>query len=141
MIKKVNLKNNFTLHFALLCLAIALIILIVNNTTNLFGMNIVYAFIFFATLTYAMHLIGKRALTMNAKNSMSIFMGINAFRLFASFIYIVSYIAYTGNKDIPFVAALLIFYVFFTMLEIYHLVTNLRPDSKKNRNLDEAHKH
>ncbi len=88
-----------------------------------------------------MHLIGKRALAMNPKNSMSIFMGINAFRLIASFIYIVSYVGYTGTKDIPFVVALLILYVFFTMLEIYHLVTNLRPDSKKNKNLDEAHKH
>jgi hypothetical protein len=137
----VNLKNNFTTQFTLLCLALAVTIFILNNTSNLFGMNIVYAFIFFASLTYAMHLIGKRALAMNPKNSMSIFMGINAFRLIASFIYIVSYVGYTGTKDIPFVVALLILYVFFTMLEIYHLVTNLRPDSKKNKNLDEAHKH
>jgi len=86
---------------------------------------------FFAALSLILYILSLRSLRMSVKNSMSIILGTLVFRLFASLAYLVTYVMVTGNRDPLFIGTFLILYLLFTVFEIYHLVANLRPDSKK----------
>jgi hypothetical protein len=89
------------------------------------------ALIFFVILTFSLYAMSLRALRMSVKNSMSIILGTLVFRLFASLAYLITYIMVSGSRKPSFIIAFLILYLLYTVFEIYHLVVNLRPDSKK----------
>lgn len=88
------------------------------------------AYAFLVILTLAIYTLSARSLRMSIKNSMSIILGGMMFRMLITLFYIIIY-WFSVNKDFRFIGAFLCLYLFFTVFEIYHLVANLRPDSKK----------
>lgn len=126
------LPGKFILRLAGFSLLIAIALQLLLSTKSWFSTDVWGAFTFFVLLTLVIHLLSVRALAMSSvKNSMSIIFGTLFFRLFASFGYLIIYLVVTGKKDVPYTVTFLILYLLFTIFEIYHLVTNLRPDSKK----------
>lgn len=126
------LPGKFILRLAGFSLLIAIVLQLLLSTKSWFSTDVWGAFTFFVLLTLVIHLLSVRALAMSSvKNSMSIIFGTLFFRLFASFGYLIIYLVVTGKKDVPYTITFLILYLLFTIFEIYHLVTNLRPDSKK----------
>lgn len=124
--------GKFSLRLAAFSLLVAVLIEVLLLKTTLLIPAIWGAFGFFVVLTLVLYYISIFSLKMSVKNSMSIIFGAMGFRLFASLIYIVAYTLYTGEKDIPFTISFMLLFLLFQVFEIYHIVANLRPDSKKS---------
>lgn len=124
--------GKFSLRLAAFSLLVAVLIQVLLLKTTLLIPAIWGAFGFFVVLTLVLYYISIFSLKMSVKNSMSIIFGAMGFRLFASLIYIVAYTLYTGEKDIPFTISFMLLFLLFQVFEIYHIVANLRPDSKKS---------
>ncbi len=124
--------GKFSLRLAAFSLLVAVLIQVLLMQTTLLIPAIWGAFGFFVVLTLVLYYISIFSLKMSVKNSMSIIFGAMGFRLFASLIYIVAYTLYTGEKDIPFTISFMLLFLLFQVFEIYHIVANLRPDSKKS---------
>ncbi len=89
--------------------------------------------IFYTLLTALIYFISEFATKRSsAKNSLTIIMGTLVFRLLASIFALVIYYVFFGKPSILFVSGFFVLYLLFTVFEIYHLVTNLRPDSKQD---------
>lgn len=124
--------GKFTLRLSAYSLVIAIALKLVLMKTDWVNSDIWFAYAFFIVLTLVIYYLSNFSLKMSVKNSMSIIFGSMFFRLFSSLIYIILYLLYTGNKDIPFTVAFMILFLLFQVFEIYHIVANLRPDSKKS---------
>ncbi|TNE82142.1 MAG: hypothetical protein EP332_01235 [Bacteroidetes bacterium] len=124
--------GKFSLRLAAFSLLVAVLIQVLLMKTTLLIPAIWGAYAFFVVLTLVLYYISTFSLKMSVKNSMSIIFGAMGFRLFASLIYIVAYTLYTGEKDIPFTISFMLLFLLFQVFEIYHIVANLRPDSKKS---------
>lgn len=92
--------------------------------------NIWFGLLFFVLLNTVIYLLSVRSLRMNTKNSMTIILSAMMFRMMMTLIYVIIY-WFSVAKDFYFLGSFLFLYVLFTIFEIYHLVTNLRPDSKQ----------
>jgi hypothetical protein len=125
--------GKFTMRLAAFSAVIALVIKLVQTFYGLLPDAVWGAYVFFILLTLLIYKLTEMSLKMSVKNSMSITLGAMFFRLFSSFIYLVIYMIINEQRDIPFVAAFMILYLLFTVFEIYHIVANLRPDSKNSK--------
>jgi len=60
----------------------------------------------------------------------TLFMGTLALRMFFCIAFLVLYLIFSRQKDIPFICYYLLLYLFYSAFEIYLLLSNLRADLK-----------
>lgn len=123
--------GKFTLRLAAFSGIIAVALQLIFSKTDLLPSSLWWAFGFMVVITLVIYYISLLSLRMNVKNSMSLIFGSMFFRLFSSLIFVISYLVFTGSRDIPYVVGFMLLYLLFQVFEIYHLVANLRPDLKK----------
>ncbi len=123
--------GKFTLRLAAFSGIIAVALQLIFSKTDLLPSSLWWAFGFMVVITLVIYYISVFSLRMNVKNSMSLIFGSMFFRLFSSLIFVISYLVFTGSRDIPYVVGFMLLYLLFQVFEIYHLVANLRPDLKK----------
>lgn len=98
--------------------------LIPNGTWAVFG--------FFFAVSFLIFLLSHFVLKTSPATSIRLLLITLMIRLFLSFGFFVLYVSITGNNSISFAVIFMILYLLFTVFENYHLVINLRPDSKKD---------
>lgn len=123
--------GKFTLRLAAFSAFLALILQLIFTNTSLLPQSLWWAFAFMVVITLIIYYISVFSLKMNVKNSMSLIFGSMFFRLFSSLIFLITYMVFTGSRDIPYVVGFMCLYLLFQVFEIYHLVVNLRPDLKE----------
>lgn len=95
-----------------------------NGTWGVFG--------FFFVVSLLIFLLSNFTLKASPSATLKLLLGTLMLRLFLSFGYFALYVSFTGDYSISFAATFMILYLLFTVFENYHLVINLRPDSKKD---------
>ncbi|MHB1277192.1 MAG: hypothetical protein ACYC1Q_02225 [Bacteroidia bacterium] len=123
--------GKFTLRLAAFSAFLALVLQLIFTNTSLLPVTLWWAYAFMVVITLIIYYISVFSLKMNVKNSMSLIFGSMFFRLFTSLIFLISYLVFTGSRDIPYVVGFMCLYLLFQVFEIYHLVVNLRPDLKE----------
>lgn len=123
--------GKFSIRLAAFSAVIAVLLQLVFQFTDWLPLSLWWVYAFMVVLTLAIYAVSLRALSMNIKNSMSIIFGSMFFRMFASLIFLISYLVINDLKDIPYVVGFMCLYLLFQVFEIYHLVTNLRTDLNK----------
>lgn len=98
--------------------------LIPNGTWMVFG--------FFFSISFIIFLLSKFVLKTSPATSIKLLLITLMIRLFLSFGFFVIYVSVSGNTSVSFAVIFMILYLLFTVFENYHLVINLRPDSKKD---------
>ena len=97
-------------------------VLIPKGTWGVFGFFFVVSLLIFMLSTFTLKASPAAAL--------KLLLGTLMLRLFLSFGYFAIYVSFTGDYSFRFAIIFMILYLFFTVFENYHLVINLRPDSK-----------
>lgn len=123
--------GKFSIRLAAFSAVIAVLLQLLFQFTDWLPLSLWWVYAFMVVLTLAIYAVSLRALSMNIKNSMSIIFGSMFFRMFASLIFLISYLVINDLKDIPYVVGFMCLYLLFQVFEIYHLVTNLRTDLNK----------
>lgn len=123
--------GKFSIRLAAFSAVIAVLLQLIFQFTEWLPVSLWWVYAFMVVLTLAIYAVSLRALSMNIKNSMSIIFGSMFFRMFASLIFLISYLVINDLKDIPYVVGFMCLYLLFQVFEIYHLVTNLRTDLNK----------
>lgn len=123
--------GKFTLRLAAFSAFLALILQLIFTNTGLLPTTLWWAYGFMVVITLIIYYVSVFSLKMNVKNSMSLILGSMFFRLFSSLIFLITYMVFTGSRDIPYVVGFMCLYLLFQVFEIYHLLVNLRPDLKE----------
>ncbi len=123
--------GKFTMRLAAFSAFLALILQLIFTNTSLLPTTLWWAYGFMVVITLIIYYISVFSLKMNVKNSMSLILGSMFFRLFSSLIFLITYMVFTGSRDIPYVVGFMCLYLLFQVFEIYHLLVNLRPDLKE----------
>lgn len=123
--------GKFTLRLAAFSAFLALVLQLIFTNTQLLPVTLWWAFGFMVIITLLIYYISVFSLKMNVKNSMSLILGSMFFRLFSSLVFLITYMVFTGSRDIPYVVGFMCLYLLFQVFEIYHLLVNLRPDLKE----------
>lgn len=89
------------------------------------------ALLYYAIVSLATGLITLSGLSKNNKTFMSRTYSSIGIRLVFSLFPLLIYLLFSPQRDFPLIIAYILLYFFFTSFEIYMLVVNLRPDSKK----------
>jgi len=87
---------------------------------------------FFFTVSFIIFVLSYFVLKTSPATSIKLLIITLMIRLFLSFGFFVIYVSATGNTSVSFAVIFIILYLLFTVFENYHLVINLRPDSKKD---------
>lgn len=83
---------------------------------------------FFTGLTALTHFISSNALDKSQRTFTNALYGGMAIRFFFSIFFIAIYLIVNEVRDRVFIVEFLIFYLIFTMFEIYHIVAKLRSE-------------
>lgn len=126
-----NLLRFFTRLLAY-SLVLALVIVLLQEYTTIIPAGTWGVFAFFAAISFFIFVLSKFILRASPALSLKLLLVTLFIRLFLSFGYFVIYVSASGNNSISFAAVFMILYLLFTVFENYHLVINLRPDSKKD---------
>ena len=123
--------QRFIIRLVLYALLLAAGIYILQQYTTLIPKGTWGVYAFFLSVSLLIFLLSKLILKNTAQAALKLLLGTLMLRLFLSFGYFVLYVTYTGDYTVKFALVFMILYLLFTVFENYHLVTNLRPDSKK----------
>jgi hypothetical protein len=121
----------FFLRLVLFALLLAVAIYLLQQYTTIIPAGTWGVFAFFFIISTFIYLLSKFILQASPSKALTLLLGTLLLRLFLSFGYFAIYVSFTGNYSISFAAVFMILYLLFTVFENYHLVINLRPDSKK----------
>ena len=91
--------------------------------------------LFIGVLSIIAHLLTSNGLK-NKADFHIYYMGSMTIRMLASMFFLLAFLLYMSENQIVFAINFLITYFAYTGFEIYYLLTNLRPDSKKNDKKD-----
>lgn len=86
------------------------------------------ALIFFLSLTALTHFINMNAIGKSQKTFTNALYGGIVIRFFFSIFFIAIYLIINEVRDKVFIVEFLLFYLIFTMFEMYHIVTKLRSE-------------
>ncbi len=126
-------KNNFYSRLTLFTLFIAVILLIIQNVQQKFVIDYLTwgALIYFLLLTIVIYKISYSALSKKNEIFLGRIYSAIGLRFVFSIFPLIIYMIFVTERQIPFIIVYLLLYFFYTAFEIYFLVVNLRPDSKK----------
>ena len=102
--------------------------LILERSWSIWSVSALFFFMLLTSLTYFITDMGFR------RNSQTFFRGLYGsigLRFLFSIFFIVIYLIINEVKDKMFIVEFLLFYLFFTMFEIFHLVAKLRSEKKR----------
>ena len=115
-------------------LILTLILLAIVSAVNIWLVDSIHsgwtigALVFFTALTMLTYNIGTNALDKAQKTFTAAIYGSIGLRFIFSLFFIVIYLIINEVKDRVFIAEFLLLYLFYTMFEIYYLVTKLRSE-------------
>lgn len=115
-------------------LILSLILLAIVSAVNIWLVDSIHsewtiaALAFFTGLTMLTYYIGNNALDKAQKTFTAAIYGSIGLRFIFSLFFIVIYLIINEVKDRVFIAEFLLLYLFYTMFEIYYLVTKLRSE-------------
>lgn len=126
-------KDKFYMHLVVLTLLLALVIFGIQNFQQkiVVGNLTWLALIYFFLLTLIIYRISYSALLKKNEIFLGRIYSAIGLRFVFSVFPLILYLMFYPQRQIPFVIAYLFLYFFYTAFEIYYLVVNLRPDSKK----------
>ncbi|MDP1726294.1 MAG: hypothetical protein Q8M15_05890 [Bacteroidota bacterium] len=126
-------KNNFYTSLTLFTLIIAVVLFIVKNIQQKFVIDYLTwgALIYFLLLTIVIYKISYSALSKKNEIFLGRIYSAIGLRFVFSIFPLIIYMIFVSERQIPFIIVYLLLYFFYTAFEIYFLVVNLRPDSKK----------
>ena len=126
-------KDKFNLALIIFTLLIAVLLFMVQNLQQkyVFGNLNWLALIYFSTLTYIIYHISFSAINKSNQIFVSRIYSAIGIRFIFSVFPMIIYLIFVQERQIPFIIVYLLLYFFYTAFEIYFLVVNLRPDSKK----------
>lgn len=123
-------SDKFYMQLGILTLLFAILIYVIQEFLSLvrMGSYIWYALGFFCLLTAVIYAIANMGSKASSKTfSTMVFAGMGL-RMFFSILFIVIYLIFNPEWTKEFIVGFLILYSFYTMFEIYHLVTKLRTE-------------
>lgn len=113
-------------------LLLSIVIYVLQQYTTLIPNGTWAVFGFFFGVSFLIFLLSYFVLKTSPATSIKLLIITLMIRLFLSFGFFVIYVSATGNTTVSFAVIFMILYLLFTVFENYHLVINLRPDSKKD---------
>lgn len=113
----------------LICLVIGILIYLQGNT--LVHPYIWYMVLFFLFVTGFTHYITSMGRKNDPTNFQMYYLGSTVFRVLMSIGVIFIYVYFSAERELQFVANFFLLYFMYTGFEIYHILTNLRRNSKK----------
>lgn len=126
-------KNNFYSRLILFSLFIAIVLFIIQSVQQKFVIDYLCwgALIYFFLLTIVIYKISYSALSKKNEIFLGRIYSAIGLRFVFSIFPLIIYMIFVTERQIPFIIVYLLLYFFYTAFEIYFLVVNLRPDSKK----------
>lgn len=100
------------------------------------GNTIWFSLAFFTLLTIVSYQYTMSANKLKNSKFVTRFFVTTGIRIILCAIFLAIYLIISENRDKVFVVTFMILYLFYTMFEIYHLVTKLRPE--KNSQVDSS---
>ena len=95
------------------------------------NMNLIWATLaFFMVLSAGSYYYALAAREASNNRFVGRFLAVTGFRIILSAIFLAIYLIISAERDQVFVLTFMCLYLFFTIFEIYHLVTKLRPENK-----------
>lgn len=102
---------------------------IIYSTSIFIHTNWVWGSIaFFTVLSWTSFFIVFKAKEMEHNKFIGRFLFVTIFRIIISGLFIAIYLIINAERDKAFVVSILLLYLFYTLFEIYHLVTKLRAE-------------
>ena len=126
-------RDNFYPRLIVLTIVLAVLLFGVQNFQNkiVIGNLSWYALVYFFVLTFIVYKISYSALAKNNQIFVGRIYSAIGIRFIFSVFPLIIYLMFVPQRQIPFIIVYLLLYFFYTAFEIYYLVVNLRPDSKK----------
>ncbi len=124
--------QRFFVRLLAYALLLSIIIYVLQQYTTLIPNGTWIVFGFFFAVSFLIFLLSHFVLKTSPATSIRLLIITLMIRLFLSFGFFVIYVSATGNTSVSFAVIFMILYLLFTVFENYHLVINLRPDSKKD---------
>lgn len=126
-------KNNFYYRLTLFTVFLAVILFIIQSIQQKFVIDYLCwgALIYFSLLTIVIYKISYSALSKKNEIFLGRIYSAIGLRFVFSIFPLIIYMIFVTERQIPFIIVYLLLYFFYTAFEIYFLVVNLRPDSKK----------
>lgn len=90
-----------------------------------------YALVYFTLMTLGLHYLVAPYISSKNKNFINIFLGTLGIRMLLSLAFLLLYLLFSTNRELPFISYYLLLYLFFAGFEIYLLLSKLRADSEK----------
>lgn len=127
------LSRSFYKIISLFTLLLALILWLVDYLNNSFSNSLLVwpALFYLYGLSCLIYLISHSGLKKDNKTFLTRMYSSIGIRFIFSLSPLLIYLFFMPSKDIYFIITYLFLYFFYTAFEIYFLVANLRPDSKK----------
>ena len=124
-----SVVKRFQVSVTLLTLAFAILVMVLNNVYDqLFGPWTWGALAFFFLLTMFINWLSMKALNKSQKTFLNFVYGTTFIRFIFSIFFVVIYLIVNDLVEKPFIFSFVVFYLFYTTFEIYHLVTKLRTE-------------
>ncbi len=123
-------KQKFYSTLILFTIIIALILLIIQSKHDI-SQLIWVALLYFIFLTIVVYIVTQSGLKKDNKTFITRTYGAIGIRFLFSLFPLLIYFIFSTQKQLSFVLVYMFLYFFYTSFEIYCLVVNLRPDSKK----------
>jgi len=119
------------LLFITICCACAIGLL--QNGQQYFELNnlIWLALLYYLLLSYTTFRITHSSVKKDNKTFITRVYSAVGIRIIFSLFPLLIYLLFSPHKELPFIAGYLLMYLLFTSFEIYFVMVNLRPDSKK----------
>lgn len=126
-------KDNFYPRLIVFTIIMAVLLFLIQNFQQKIAIgNLCWgALIYFFLLTLIVYRISYSALSKKNEIFLGRIYSAIGIRFVFSVFPLIIYLIFVPVRQIPFIIVYLFLYFFYTAFEIYYLVVNLRPDSKK----------